>query len=101
MIRALGLAAIVAALSQTAWSQSSSEEGARTIEEVVVTATKRAKSVRDIPASIDAFNGQDLEERGASGFEDFIKFSPGVSYSPGAPDRATIAVRGVATETSG
>lgn len=73
----------------------------REIEEVLVTATKREKSVRDIPTSIDAFSAEELENQGASGFEDFIKYSPGVSFNPSSPDRASISVRGVATETSG
>src|SRR5690606_33992397 len=34
------------------------------IEEIVVTATKREQSLRDIPASITAFNGEDLENEG-------------------------------------
>lgn len=31
--------------------------GPARLEELIVTATKRAKSVRDIPGSIDAFSG--------------------------------------------
>ena len=73
---------------------------ARVIEEIVVTATKRAKSVRDIPTSVDAYSGEDLEDRGATGFEDYLKFSPGVSFSPTSPDRANIAIRGVTTDSA-
>ena len=39
------------------------------IEELIVTATKRAESVQDIPQSITAVSGKDLEARGIENYE--------------------------------
>jgi iron complex outermembrane receptor protein len=63
----------------------------RGIEEVLVTATKRETSVREIPFSIDALKGDDLVEKGATNLDEIVKKSPGVNISG---DK--IAVRGVA-----
>lgn len=77
-------------------NQEPAQENKRAMEEVYVTATKRSKSVRDIPVSIDAFNGDSLVEQGATSLEDILKFSPGVVATPGSdPDNAKIVIRGV------
>jgi iron complex outermembrane receptor protein len=66
------------------------------IEEVFVTATKREKSVRDIPTSIDAMTGSRLEEMGAIGLEEALKFSPGVTLQKGSnPDQNNVSFRGI------
>lgn len=70
----------------------------RVIEEIVVTATKREQSLRDIPASISAFNGEDLEELGAQGQDDFIKMSPGVTLFDDGSNARRITVRGIASD---
>ncbi len=73
----------------------------RQIEEIVVTATKREENLRDIPASISAFQGDDLEKKGKFNLEDYLQETPGVvinSQGPGTGIRVTI--RGIATETS-
>ena len=73
----------------------------RQIEEIVVTATKREESLRDIPASISAFEGDELEKQGKLNLEDYLQETPGVvinSQGPGAGIRVT--VRGIATETN-
>lgn len=68
----------------------------RTLEEVIVTATKRSKSVRDIPFSIDAMQGDTLEARGAISLEEALKYSPGVNLTKGSnPDNDNITFRGV------
>lgn len=68
------------------------------IEEVVVTATKRDKALSEIPASIVALSGADLERRGAQGVEDIVKLVPGVNITAdlGIP---RITIRGIAAET--
>lgn len=64
------------------------------IEPIIVTATKLARSVREIPVSIDAFAGDDLVERGLSGLEDILKYSPGVTFKKSAADSDQIIIRG-------
>ncbi|WP_372783981.1 TonB-dependent receptor plug domain-containing protein, partial [Litorivivens sp.] len=77
-------------------SENAPAKEARKIEEVYVTATKRSKSVRDIPISIDAFSGDMLVERGATSLEEIVKYSSGVILTKGAtPDQGSVTIRGV------
>ena len=71
------------------------------IEEIVVTATRREKSVRDVPLSIDAFSGDALEHAGGQGAQDVLKNSPGVTLaSYYSPNNASVMVRGTTTSTT-
>ncbi|HSW14079.1 MAG TPA: TonB-dependent receptor [Solimonas sp.] len=74
-------------------------EGPAQIEEIVVTATKREQSIRDIPASISAFSGEKLEDSGSLNLNDFIRESPGVTVAQGAPGFSRMTFRGISTDT--
>ena len=50
----------------------------RTIEEVVVTATKRPESLQDIPISVNAFTGEQIEEAGVKDIRDIAGQTPGL-----------------------
>jgi iron complex outermembrane receptor protein len=94
--RALLVGLSVAASHTTVQAQ----EAAQGIEEIVVTARRRAESVQDAPLSMSAFSGKALEERGASQLEDYIRATPGVSIlSTGATgfrgDARPITIRGI------
>ncbi|MGJ8669314.1 MAG: TonB-dependent receptor [Oceanococcus sp.] len=70
------------------------------IEEIVVTATKREQSVRDLVGSIDAFSGDALIEKGATGLEEILKFSPGVTVATGTDgETAQVSFRGILSES--
>ena len=70
------------------------------LEEIVVTATKRAESAQDIPVAIQAINGDTLEKLGVATFDEYIKFLPNVTQQGRGPGRSEIYIRGVATEQS-
>jgi iron complex outermembrane receptor protein len=72
----------------------------RQIEEVIVTATKRAESVRDIPASITAFNGKSLEDEGQLNLADYIQRTPGLTVNQSYPGLSRFTIRGISTETT-
>ena len=76
------------------------EEQARAIEEVIVTATKRAESTQDIPVSVSALQGHDLDELRISNFDDYIKHLPNVVMMGTGPGQSEIYIRGAATEQS-
>lgn len=68
----------------------------RQLEEIVVTATKRDESVRDIPTTVNVLSGAQLESQGVRQLSDFIDQVPGIKMqdqSGTAPRK--IAVRGV------
>lgn len=69
------------------------------IEEVVVTATKRAESTQDIGVAVSAVNETTLDELGISNFEDYLLQLPGVTAGGSGPGQNTIYIRGVASTT--
>lgn len=67
---------------------------------IEVTATRRVKSQRDIPGSVNALRGEYLEKIGAQGLKDYLKLIPGVSFiDSGTQDRGIPIIRGIATST--
>ncbi|MFT5032173.1 MAG: iron complex outermembrane receptor protein [Bacteroidia bacterium] len=70
------------------------------LEEVMVTATKRSASARDLPISIDAFDAEDLVARGADSLAEILKYSPGVTLATNdSPDDNYISIRGVSSDS--
>ncbi len=73
-----------------------------TIEEVVVTATRRAESIQDIPINISALSGQDLERNNVTDLAEMAKWVPGlhiIDQGPRSSDQ--IIVRGLNVDTLG
>ena len=71
-------AAIVVALaSSTALAQ---EKG--TIEEITVTAQKRAENLQDVPVSIQALGNEALEELNLDNFQQYVQMLPSVAMTP-------------------
>ena len=70
--------------------------GAGMLEEIVVTARKREESIQDAPLSIQAFNAEQLEERGVQNVADIAKYTPGLTFYSGT-SRATgsFSIRGM------
>ncbi|MES2489721.1 MAG: TonB-dependent receptor [Pseudomonadota bacterium] len=68
------------------------------IEEIIVTATKREMSARDVPVSINATSGETLEKMGARDVMDYITTIPGITLQDGPNGDAggrKLTVRGV------
>jgi len=74
------------------------DSGPPQLEEVVVTATKREQTVREIPASIVALSGDRLEQQGAQSVEDFARLVPGVNLTTPGDSAMRITIRGIAAE---
>ena len=73
----------------------SAEQFDELIEEVVVTAQKRAESVQDIPSTVNAVGGDALDQFEVKSFEDFGALTPGLSLDRTTPNNPTVAMRGV------
>ncbi|MFZ5607980.1 MAG: TonB-dependent receptor [Pseudomonadota bacterium] len=65
------------------------------IEEIVVTAARRAERVEDVANSLQVFSGRQLERAGAAGFEDYVLQIPGISFRDQGSGSKRIAMRGV------
>lgn len=68
----------------------------RAIEEVVVTARKRAESLQDVPVAVSAFSGAELESQTIQEFADLDAQLPGVyiSQQQADPTVAVVSIRG-------
>ena len=75
MIRSMLLAAAVPAL----FAMSVSEARAQ-IEEIIVTARKRAESLQDIPLSVTAFTMEQIERAGIARIDDIAKLTPSLIF---------------------
>src|SRR5262249_13193379 len=69
------------------------------IEEIVVTAQKRAERLQDVPVPVSAVIAQKLVQNNQTRMQDFYTQVPGLSISSDGYEssRATIAIRGITT----
>ena len=71
-----------------------------TLAEIVVTATKRNERLQDVPVSITAETGIELEHRGATQLQDIINTTPGLNNpGSGGGNSTNLTIRGVTTGT--
>ncbi|MDB5427731.1 MAG: TonB-dependent receptor [Phenylobacterium sp.] len=93
-------AVLVAALGTTAHAQtrpSATAAASNTIEELVVTAEKRAQSLQDVPVAVSAFTSEKRDLIGITTITDMTNFTPGLEYNA-SNDRNTL--RGVGRLTN-
>ena len=69
------------------------------LEEIVVTARKKAESLQDVPLSVSALRESSLEELGVNVFEDYLLQLPSVTAGGAGPGTSTIYIRGLASTT--
>ncbi|MCB1694069.1 MAG: TonB-dependent receptor, partial [Pseudomonadales bacterium] len=72
-----------------------------TIEEIVVTATKRAESIQDVPLAITALSGEFTKQVNLNDVKDLVSFTPGVSGNSQDSFIDAISIRGVRTQDFG
>lgn len=89
------------AVTTTCPAQEKTNASQQQLEEIVVTATKREEFVREIPASIAAFQGGQLEEQAVTSQEELFRLVPGVNLQPAPIDTTRIIVRGIAPAPKG
>lgn len=73
----------------------------QTLEEVVVTATKREESVMDVPLAITALSGDFIASTNLNDVKDLISYTPGVSGNSQDSYIDAVSVRGVRTQDFG
>lgn len=73
------------------------DAGGAKLEEIIVTATKRAESVRDVPLSITAIGKEEISRRGLQGMGDYLSAVPGVSFIETDGSNNAIVIRGIDT----
>lgn len=72
-------------------------EGAKedTLDEVVVTATRRAERAIDVPMSITAISGDQLVSENKDDLADYVRTIPGVSFRAQSAGLNQVTIRGV------
>jgi iron complex outermembrane recepter protein len=77
---------------------SRSDEQREWLEEIVVTATKRAEKLKDVAGGVSAVNSDFLDTISAQRMSDYAPFIPGLALeSLGTPGRQIISIRGLTT----
>ncbi|MBF0664414.1 MAG: TonB-dependent receptor [Brevundimonas sp.] len=88
--------------SADAASQTESRERqATSIEDVIVTATRRAERVQDVPVSITTLSQEDLNERGIVNYDGLATATPGVVLNRASANFNNFTARGIATNGYG
>ncbi len=67
------------------------------LEEITVTATKRAESVMDVPLAISAMSGEFIRDANLNDIKDLISFTPGISGNSKDSFLDFVSVRGIRT----
>jgi len=71
------------------------------LEEVIITATKRAESVMDVPLAITAISGELINETNLDDIKDLVAYTPGVTGNSKDSFIDFISVRGILTNDFG
>src|SRR5262245_10844334 len=94
---AAAISAILAGVPQVYAAEGESD----ILQTVVVTAQKRVESLQDVPLSIQAIGGTQLEQLHVTQFEDYVKYLPSVSFQSFGPGFSRAFMRGVASGENG
>src|SRR5215207_5506866 len=92
-----------AALASPSFAQTTQEEIAQVAtppeatqeDEIIVTATKRASRVQDVPFSINAQSQEDIQRANASTIEDISRNVAGLTIQNLGPGQSQVSIRGV------
>lgn len=79
---------IAVGVTNTAYAQND-------IEEITVTATKRATTIQDVPFSINAQTQHDIQRSGATNLEELSRNIAGLTVQDLGPGQSQVAIRGV------
>jgi iron complex outermembrane recepter protein len=71
------------------------------LQEVVVTAERRAESIQDVPITIQALTSETLTQLNVKTFDDFVKYLPNVTAGSIGPGQSNVFIRGLATSIGG
>lgn len=88
-------AAAFLAMTSGAYAQTGAGEDTQANDAIIVTATKRASTVQDVPFSINAQTEEDIQRSGAVTIEDLSRNVAGLTVQNLGPGQSQVAIRGV------
>ena len=68
------------------------------LDEITVTASKRAESLQDVAISVIALDSKTLNDVGITNFDDYVRYQPNLTASGRGPGNTTFYIRGMATD---
>ena len=80
--------------SATDGAQTNAGTASTELQEVIVTATRRAENISKVPISITALTQPKIDALGIKDFADMVKFTPGVTFDDSSNN---ISIRGIAS----
>jgi len=101
MILKCGLGLIAAAgITGVATAQEAGQNSGQ-LEEIVVTSTRRAENIQDIPVTVTAISGMELNKADIFDPTTVALRVPGMTYGEFSPGQAIISLRGVSSADDG
>jgi outer membrane receptor protein involved in Fe transport len=97
-----GSAGFASLLGAHAAAAADTAPSATAVEEVIVTAEKRAVNIQLAPVSISAVKGEKMQDLGLKSLADYSQYVPGlVIGNGGTPGETSITLRGIAPVSAG
>jgi Outer membrane receptor proteins, mostly Fe transport len=92
--------AIAAVLYPAAATLAAQDSGNDTLEEVIVTATRREVNLQQVPQSVTALSTEFIEKQALTNLVDLVGALPSMNVYSTQPGQNNIIIRGIATSTS-
>ena len=91
------LAGASVAQDAEAAAQAANNQDAATVDDIVVTARRRAESLQDVPVAVTAVSGEQLEARGALDITELARSTPSLTLNAARGSNSTLIsfIRGV------
>lgn len=96
-VAALAASGSLALAQDAPQTDQASDNQALKLEEVIVTAERRAESLQSVPIAISAFSGEDILEAGVTGIESLKQVAPNLQFGKGPIDNF-VSIRGIGAE---
>jgi len=81
----------------TALASDSDASDTTALQEIIVTAQRREQSIQDVPTTIQALSGEQLQQLNISTFDALLEYTPNVTYTSRGPGDGNIFMRGLST----
>jgi outer membrane receptor protein involved in Fe transport len=91
----LGVTCAVPAVAQVAQSSDLQAQAVTGVGDIVVTESKRSERLIDVPSSVSAVTGADLEKRNLLQVQDFAAQIPALSFQPVGNSGTRVILRGL------
>jgi outer membrane receptor protein involved in Fe transport len=75
--------------------------GGTAVEEVIVTATRRTESIQNVPQTVQAFGGQQLQQLNVTNLNSLLQYTPNVTFANNGPGQGNIYMRGLSAGFAG